>query len=478
MGSLPDSKYIIQTDGYWFVEAHDVDPSKGYISVSAKGIINGLSNQPNDGADFGPDSYNPNYSGSGIPYTQTSGIAEWESYCENLGYVIPAYLITDDNNAPYKIESKVILNSTLSGWKMWGKNKKTTTIQAGFNSTDYIFALDGINTSTHYDIGSFSVDANSHTFTNGFLGFPQPSEQVIRGYIHDITPINMNAQNVIYGTYSEGCLIERVYGLDNSSDNGSIYWTGVGGELNVTRCVLWDFNTETPSGNYFDLTLNNTFSNTLQTETRDTFIKCYWNSPGSGYPLEYTDTTGADHYVSFISTILDYNNVTTNPAIVKLDSGRIIFTSIDSEFLLNTGSSANFAYTTNATSNDVIWIVKSTRLSGVTPTINVNGTVYPLKNAVSISTNPPVSGTPYQNTNPFPIIIYLPVYTSTSGTAGNVKASIGGNSSLGLQVVNDIVNSGTSSSNPRTIQIKVPAGWYYQFTGTTATFGTATVVAD
>ena len=75
MGSLPDSKYIIQTDGYYFVESHDVDPSKGYITVSAKGIVNGLSNIPNDGADFGPDSYSPT-STSAIPYTETSGIME------------------------------------------------------------------------------------------------------------------------------------------------------------------------------------------------------------------------------------------------------------------------------------------------------------------------------------------------------------------------------------------------------------------
>ena len=79
MGSLPDSKYIIKTDGYWFVEAHDIDPSKGYISVSAKGIVNGLSNQPNDGCDFGPDSYVPNSTAS-IPYTQTSGIGEALQY--------------------------------------------------------------------------------------------------------------------------------------------------------------------------------------------------------------------------------------------------------------------------------------------------------------------------------------------------------------------------------------------------------------
>ena len=88
MGSLPDSKYIIQTDGYWFVEAHDVDPSKGYISVSAKGIVNGLSDQPNDGCDFGPDTYNPSYSGSGVPYTQTSGIQEASTYASNNGVYV------------------------------------------------------------------------------------------------------------------------------------------------------------------------------------------------------------------------------------------------------------------------------------------------------------------------------------------------------------------------------------------------------
>ena len=83
MGSLPDSKYIIQTDGYWFVEAHDVDSSKGYITVSAKGIANGLSSIPNDGADFGPDSYDPTSSAS-IPYTSTSGIQEAINYTFNL----------------------------------------------------------------------------------------------------------------------------------------------------------------------------------------------------------------------------------------------------------------------------------------------------------------------------------------------------------------------------------------------------------
>ena len=41
-------------------------------------------------------------------------------------------------------------------------------------------------------------------------------------------------------------------------------------------------------------------------------------------------------------------------------------------------------------------------------------------NAPTLSTNPPASGTVYQNTNAYDIRIYLPVYASTSGTAGTV----------------------------------------------------------
>jgi len=66
----------------------------GYITVSSKGISNGLSDFTNDGADFGPDS--PNSSGTGL--TQTAGIQEAINYAASIaiffdtiatGYVLP-----------------------------------------------------------------------------------------------------------------------------------------------------------------------------------------------------------------------------------------------------------------------------------------------------------------------------------------------------------------------------------------------------
>ena len=55
---------------------------KPYITVSAKGMINGLSNIPNDGADFGPDTTKgataPGQYGS--PYTETLGLQDAFNY--------------------------------------------------------------------------------------------------------------------------------------------------------------------------------------------------------------------------------------------------------------------------------------------------------------------------------------------------------------------------------------------------------------
>jgi hypothetical protein len=60
---------------------------KPYVTVSAKGIANGLSDIPNDGADFGPDTTlnatDPSQIGS--PYTYTSGIQEAINYVFNQG---------------------------------------------------------------------------------------------------------------------------------------------------------------------------------------------------------------------------------------------------------------------------------------------------------------------------------------------------------------------------------------------------------
>ena len=96
----------------------------------------------------------------------------------------------------------------------------------------------------------------------------------------------------------------------------------------------------------------------------------------------------------------------------------------------------------------------------------------------TLSANPPVSATVYQNTNPYDIEIDLPVYATTSGTAGYVTVAKGASSSSLTTIGNQFVNGSTSSTSVDIIRLRVPAGWYYEFTASGVTFGTASVFAD
>ena len=95
----------------------------------------------------------------------------------------------------------------------------------------------------------------------------------------------------------------------------------------------------------------------------------------------------------------------------------------------------------------------------------------------SISANPPVSGTIYQNTNPYAIEIDLPVYATTAGTAGYVVVEKG-QTDTPAAIANQYVSGDTTYTVREIIRLRVPAGWYYEFISSGVTFGTASVFAD
>jgi hypothetical protein len=95
----------------------------------------------------------------------------------------------------------------------------------------------------------------------------------------------------------------------------------------------------------------------------------------------------------------------------------------------------------------------------------------------SLTTNPRVSGTVYLNTMPYDIEIELPVYATTSGTAGYVTVAKGA-ASTPTTIGNQYVSGDTSSTSTQIIRLRVPAQWTYSFTASGVTFGTASVFAD
>jgi hypothetical protein len=96
----------------------------------------------------------------------------------------------------------------------------------------------------------------------------------------------------------------------------------------------------------------------------------------------------------------------------------------------------------------------------------------------NLTDNPPVSSKVYQNSTTNSIIVYLPGYATTSGTAGYVTIAKGASSSSLTAIGNQYVSGDTSDTSEQIIRLRVPAGWYYEFTASGVTFGTASVFAD
>jgi hypothetical protein len=106
MVNTDDPSYIIAEDGYYYVASRHPEPgtyNAQVVTVSSRGVVNGLSEEYNDGCDFGPDTYSPT-STANPPYTQTCGIQEAFNYAATkatyfddiaTGYVLyPIKLLT------------------------------------------------------------------------------------------------------------------------------------------------------------------------------------------------------------------------------------------------------------------------------------------------------------------------------------------------------------------------------------------------
>ena len=149
---------------------------KPYITVSAKGMINGLSNIPNDGADFGPDTTEgataPGQYGS--PYTETSGIQEALTNIQNTGfggtiklvsavnYIINQPIIQDVSNLSITIEGNVTPINRLPD-----NDLPFITVSSSFPSGNYILTLTGNTGQFVYALEGIGFNGSASTNTSG-----------------------------------------------------------------------------------------------------------------------------------------------------------------------------------------------------------------------------------------------------------------------------------------------------------------------
>ena len=498
MGSLSDSKYIIKTDGYWFVEAHDVDPSKGYISVSAKGIVNGLSNQPNDGADFGPDTYNPNYSGSGIPYTQTGGIQEAINYAFNKGGYGVRLLtgVYDVTNAPFQSDPN---NSGAYGQiviplQLGSSNQKTINISIVGEGISRGGTEEGVSA------GSFSggvtiksLATSSELYPSIIYAMRAPTGDGAGGttlsnvnlWIDGLhiqgNPTSTNSVSGVDMTWIVSCNIGKIY-IDT-------YYTGATApypppSINSGKGIAWAANVDVSILQRAELIYVAGYAQGLVTTLTHAFVSQYisqFNAVGltnAGTSSAYSGMIALFN-VQYTSTHISINS-TVNFTILQYDWGDE-GTEIEGAFTYNVEIASGVTAWINIIAFNIATSTVSPTFS-LTPNSILRVYQYMNKNGgryvptPSLTTNPPVSGTAYQNTNPYDIRIYLPAYATTSGTAGTVAIALGSTSSP-TAIGTKFISGSTSSSSTEIIELVVPAGWYYEVTLTGTTLATASVFA-
>jgi len=568
------------------VSESDIE-GKPYITVSTKGIANGLSYIPNDGADFGPDTLYQVASKDqyGPPYTHTSGIQEAYNFLGiNGGGIIKLKAGT------YNISD--ILYLQYSNTKIVGEDMASTVLHlaypfnalgsGGFQNVNSIVTTDPSGTAQpkYTGIENITLDASEAGNAKAAITvlIPKWGSHIT---FRNIRMVGLNGTSATPNGINGGVdflTIENY--IAKSSDYvqpGSICGTLVltGGSNITVRNVymdgIWEFDGDsTPNSTYENIIVNGnnilmdgsgtsswgytTFRNVsvlnstswavngfLQTNEGCYFINCYFegvvraarhtyncefnggvvniydfrnnrvtfngnalSAANVGLPVAinaYEDVNG--YYVAYVigNTFINIGtaNQTQGGAAFML-SGFNASTNTNNILIIKDNVFPNsfnglFGYNTQAASlilmikNNTGPFLTNMQNTGATPAtitalpgslIRNNNCLlpsYPFSGStVSIPANPPASGTVYQNTNPFDIEISLPVYASTSGTNGSVAYGISNSSTVTLQTAK-FVSGSTSSSAVEYVNIRVPAWWYFEFSGTGVTFGTATVRA-
>ena len=98
----------------------------------------------------------------------------------------------------------------------------------------------------------------------------------------------------------------------------------------------------------------------------------------------------------------------------------------------------------------------------------------------NIPTNPPASGTVYQNTNPYGIRLKIPItYNPSSTAAATLATGISSTSTVSTSTKVSLPSGLTAADGQiLTYDMVVPAGWYYELVATNATIGTADEKTD
>jgi len=439
-------------------------PGAPYITVSSKGIVNGLSVLPNDGGDFGPDTTlgatAPGQYGS--PYTKTMGVKETFGYAfsskNNVGLVVApgtnfwmpptikfvggGYIISESINIEPDILTINSVNYTcgaviLEGdgdMKPYFLNNVTSGYMITITDTDSSGNIRIQN--SNIQIGNMQMISNINVISYGHLQLinhnGNPLQSTNLNISNDCThaPLDMENMTMYIVNYES-------YGTVSSTNPGSIF-TG-----DLITFVMGNLGGETVAGSQLS------------------FISCNINvAANNPWALNISGTSSDQNVVSvtFVSCVtylpIQLGALNTSTGVVKMSfRGGALYNTSSATALFTAASGASPGITDLYI--DVDYWHTSVTISGSNVSVyNVDfkgqsGDYSYTKQKIPFPTTPtvPASGTAQENTNKYPVRVYLyggtltEIQVTINGTAYTVFSNSTGVAFAGQFVVLDQTNS-------------------------------------
>ncbi len=276
-----------------------------------------------------------------------------------------------------------------------------------------------------------------------------------------------------------GCL-----GRSNSQDTTSTYDNfradNASGNNLYVGCQSTSDITNVPKYGYEDLVMSasnkNWYINCINTGTATTpysaplnYGSVFFNPSGAVNPLTTNSTTPS------VEGYSNYNTQNTSSTLITN------FTGGQSGQILTLFCTDNFTTIQHNGSTITLYGLQNLKLvSGVWyQFFNNGGEWYQLSRDYTPSASAPsiVTATVYQNTTVVPQELYLPVTFTPTGSAASTCAVALGTSATPPTIGTETVPIGTAlDSFIKIMHLRIPPGWYYEFTVTNATIGTAMLV--
>ncbi|MEM3860363.1 MAG: hypothetical protein QW478_13370 [Candidatus Micrarchaeaceae archaeon] len=407
---------------------------KPYITVSGKGISNGLSNIPNDGADFGPDTLLGASSSNqyGPPYTQTSGLQEAWNYAVSVGVLVEGL------TGVYEIPViRIVSNITISAPVTFSGNGKmiyNPKLEGNSSMSPVIFCALNDAYAITYDPNSFNnVNIRVSNITAAgvsgyspmgiikadFTGTSYNNNNTFESYNLDVSSAYTQAP-----VYLGGFFTIMMYNYE--AYNGGVAGTYPGGYFNAWTSIQM-------IGGYSAVPI--TFTNNSGVTAIDLIgFVAFEVYIGAGYPVASVNIIG--NFTNAMAIYLNSNvgSITLIGGGFDGDNGVVA----NGTPLLNVGVSGD-TWTVGLLTIKGFYIQNVSTYTIVGPSITVlNSDITLYESGVTVTyplivpTTPsvPASGTAQQNTNPYPVNVYIYGgtvtaidYTPDGGTAVQVGTS-------------------------------------------------------